>query len=82
MEYLYIKLKKLEDHNMFKIYIWSGGFQMFLLRYFHLAMLFDVDERGEYFQVTLGIWKPTITIQIGTINYDKKNSRRTNLKNT
>ena len=63
MGYLYIKLKKLEDHNMFKIYVWSG-------------------ERGEYFQVTLGIWKPTITIQIGTINYDKKNSRRTNLKNT
>ena len=61
MGYLYIKLKKLEDHNMFKIYVWS---------------------RGEYFQVTLGIWKPTITIQIGTINYDKKNSRRTNLKNT
>lgn len=82
MEYQYIRLKKSGDHSMLKIYTWTGGFQIFLLRYFHLSIMFDTDECGEYFQITFGVWRPTITIQIGTLNYDKENSGRANLKNT
>tara|TARA_Y100000310_G_C19969585_1_gene484847 strand:+ start:305 stop:487 length:183 start_codon:yes stop_codon:yes gene_type:complete len=54
-----------------KLYTWSGGCQIYLFKVFHLGLMFDGDEFGSYFQITFGIWRATITIQIGNTDYEK-----------
>ena len=53
-----------------KLYKWSYGFQLFVFKVFHLGGMFDSDEFGSYFQITLGFMKVTATIQLGLTEYE------------
>ena len=55
---------------LLKLYTWVGGFQLFIFKVFHIGGMFDADEFGSYFQITLGFMKLTATIQIGLTEYE------------
>lgn len=56
-------------YKLLKIHSWKYGFQVFFLWIFGIGGMYDIDNNGDYFQITLSLWKYTITIQIGTIDY-------------
>ena len=66
-------------YKLLKIHLWRYGFQVFFLWIFGIGGMYDIDDNGDYFQITFNLWKYTITIQIGTIDYGS-NKRGTSNK--
>ena len=61
--------------RLLKIHLWKYGFQIFFLFIFGVAGMYEIDKHGDYFQITVSLWKFTITLQLGTIEHEQ-NKRR------
>jgi len=33
--------------------------------------MYEIDKHGDYFQVTVNIWKFTVTLQLGTAEHEQ-----------
>ena len=57
--------------SLLKIHLWKYGFQIFFLFIFGICGMYEIDKHGDYFQVTVNIWKFTITLQLGTAEHEQ-----------
>ena len=62
--------------SLLKIHLWRYGFQIFFLFIFGIGGMYEIDKHGDYFQLTVSLWKFTITLQLGTIEHEQRNKRR------
>jgi hypothetical protein len=64
--------------SFLRIHLWKYGFQIFFLYIFGIGGMYSIDKHGDYFQLTINVWKITATIQLGTIDYERNEGRKPN----